>query len=327
MYVLILCVIVGLGSEVYIWSMVTGKATKLCEFVPPDMVTSVSWTCKGNHLAVGTRDGIIEVWDTMQCKKIRTLTGHSSRVAALAWNTNLLASGSLDKKIVLRDARVREPVITTLVGHREEVCGLKWSPDESKLASGGNDDTVLLWNISRSDAPLATFKSHTAAVKALAWSPHQNGLLASGGGKADRCIRFWNTLSCTEISAIDTGSQVCNLGWSASVNEIVSTHAHPHHQIIVWKYPTMRPLTSFAGPAMKRALYFSMSPTAQTIVTGGDEMLQFWNVFPAPAVTSFSSSSSSSLSSPGSSTSSHSTSSSSYHTTIRTLASINCIVR
>jgi len=42
--------------------------------------------------------------------------------------------------------------------------------------------------------PIYKFNDHNAAVKALAWSPHQHGLLASGGGTADRTIRFWNSL-------------------------------------------------------------------------------------------------------------------------------------
>jgi WD40 repeat protein len=64
------------------------------------------------------------------------------------------------------------------------------------------------------------------AVKAIAWSPHERGLLASGGGKADRCIRSWNTITDTNtaLSCVDTGSQVCNLVWSKNVNELVSTH-------------------------------------------------------------------------------------------------------
>lgn len=50
----------------------------------------------------------------------------------------------------------------------------------------------MIWNL-HSDQPLAKFHDHTAAVKAIGWSPHQNGLLATGGGTADRHIRFWNT--------------------------------------------------------------------------------------------------------------------------------------
>ncbi len=44
--------------------------------------------------------------------------------------------------------------------------------------------------------------------QAIAWSPHQHGLLASGGGTADRCIRFWNTANGTALQSVDTGSQV-----------------------------------------------------------------------------------------------------------------------
>jgi cell division cycle 20-like protein 1 (cofactor of APC complex) len=106
------------------------------------------------------------------------------------------------------------------------------------------------------------------------------GLLASGGGTADRCIRFWNTLNGSRLQAIDTGSQVCNLMWSKNSNEVVSTHGYSLNQIIVWKYPTMTKLATLTGHTY-RVLYLAMSPDGQTIVTGaGDETLRFWNAFP-----------------------------------------------
>jgi cell division cycle 20-like protein 1 (cofactor of APC complex) len=84
---------------------------------------------------------------------------------------------------------------------------LKWSPDRQLLASGGNDNRLLVWNQSCIN-PIQIYTDHTAAVKAIAWSPHQQGLLASGGGTADRYIRFWNTLTAQSLQCIDTGSQV-----------------------------------------------------------------------------------------------------------------------
>lgn len=102
-----------------------------------------------------------------------------------------------------------------------KVCGLKWSPDNQHLASGGNDNKLFVWN-SRAVAPLQTYSEHMAAVKAIAWSPHQHGLLASGGGTADRRIRFWNTITGRPLQCIDTGSQVCNLAWSKHSSELVS---------------------------------------------------------------------------------------------------------
>lgn len=43
-------------------------------------------------------------------------------------------------------------------------------------------------------------------------------MIASGGGTADRHIRFFSTQTLSEISSIDTGSQVCNLSFSKISN-------------------------------------------------------------------------------------------------------------
>ena len=118
--------------------------------------------------------------------------------AGLSQHTNydIFASGSRDKNILIRDIRTSDEYINKLVGHKQEVCGLRWSFDCQQLASGGNDNRLNLWSL-QSSTPAMSFMRHSAAVKALAWSPHQHGLLASGGGTADRTIRFWNTLTGT----------------------------------------------------------------------------------------------------------------------------------
>ena len=271
---------VGLGACVYLWSASTSKVTTLCDLGPQDCVCSVNWTQRGTYLAVGTNQGEVQIWDVTKSRCIRTVEGHRSRVGTLAWNSHTLSSGSRDRNILQHDVRSPEHYNSRLVGHRSEVCGLKWSPDGRELASGGNDNQLFIWNNS-SLSPRLRFVEHTAAVKAIAWSPHQHGLLASGGGTADRCIRFWNTSTNTALHAVDTGSQVCNLMWSKNVNELVSTHGYSQNQIIVWRYPSLTKLTTLTGHTL-RVLYLAMSPDGQTIVTGaGDETLRFWNVFPS----------------------------------------------
>ncbi|KAF3619702.1 Fizzy-related protein -like protein [Capsicum annuum] len=221
------------------------------------------------------------LWDASQSKRIRTMEGHRLRVGALAWSSSQLSSGSRDKSILQRDIRVQADYVSKLSGHKSEVCGLKWSPDSRDLASGGNDNRLFVWN-NHSTQPVLKYCEHMAAVKAIAWSPHLHGLLASGGGTADRCIRFWNTTTNTHLSSIDTGSQVCNLVWSKNANELVSTHGYSQNQIILWKYPTMSKIATLTGHTY-RVLYLAISPDGQMIVTGaGDETLRFWNVFPSP---------------------------------------------
>ncbi|KAF9611791.1 hypothetical protein IFM89_035776 [Coptis chinensis] len=271
---------VGLGTCVYLWTATNSKVTKLCDLGPSDSVCAVQWTREGSYLSIGTHLGEVQIWDGIQCKKVRTMHGHQTRTGVLAWSSRILSSGSRDRNILQHDLRVSNDFISKLVGHKSEVCGLKWSHDDKELASGGNDNQLLVWN-QRSQQPVLKLTEHTAAIKAIAWSPHQNGLLASGGGTADRCIRFWNTTSGNQLNHVDTGSQVCNLVWSKNVNEIVSTHGYSQNQIMVWKYPSMGKVATLTGHSL-RVLYLAMSPDGQTIVTGaGDETLRFWNVFPS----------------------------------------------
>ncbi|CAG0889025.1 unnamed protein product [Darwinula stevensoni] len=271
---------VGLGCCVWLWSACTSQVTKLCDLsASGDSVTSVAWCDRGHLVAVGTHKGQVQVWDVGATKMVGLLEGHSARVGALAWNGEALASGSRDRLILHRDTR-SPPTLAErrLVGHRQEVCGLKWSPDNQYLASGGNDNKLFIWNLSAT-TPVQTYNEHVAAVKAIAWSPHHHGLLASGGGTADRCIRFWNTLTGQPMQCMDTGSQVCNLAWSKHASELVSTHGYSQNQILVWKYPSLVQVAKLTGHTY-RVLYLAMSPDGESIVTGaGDETLRFWNVF------------------------------------------------
>ena len=74
---------------------------------------------------------------------------------------------------------------------------------------------------------------------------------------------------------------MCNLTYSKTVNELVSTHGYSQNQIILWKYPSLAKVATLSGHTF-RVLYLSMSPDGQTVVTGaGDETLRFWNAFPS----------------------------------------------
>lgn len=219
---------VGLGSSVYLWNANNSKVSKLCDLGISDSATSVSWAPKGPHFALGTNSGEVQIWDVNKMKRLRILHGHTNRVGATAWNSSLLTTGSRDKTILHRDPRANSHSTSKLIGHRQEICGLKWSPDEQQLCSGGNDNKLLVWNAYSSE-PILRFSDHVAAVKAMAWSPHQHGLLVSGGGTADRTIKFRNTLTGSTLQSVEVGSQVCNLIFSKSLNELVSTHGYSHN--------------------------------------------------------------------------------------------------
>jgi cell division cycle 20-like protein 1 (cofactor of APC complex) len=80
---------------------------------------------------------MLQIWDAVRCRKIRTMGGHRTRVGTLAWSSHTLSSGSRDRNILQRDVRAPADFSSKLVGHKSEVCGLKWSYDDKELASGG----------------------------------------------------------------------------------------------------------------------------------------------------------------------------------------------
>uniref|UniRef100_A0A8C7YPA8 Fizzy/cell division cycle 20 related 1b n=1 Tax=Oryzias sinensis TaxID=183150 RepID=A0A8C7YPA8_9TELE len=136
---------VGLGACVYLWSACTSQVTRLCDLsVDGDSVTSVCWNERGSLVSVGTHKGYVQIWDAAGGRKLTSLEGHSARVGALAWNGEQLSSGSRDRVILQRDVRTPPSAERRLQGHRQEVCGLKWSPDHQHLASGGNDNKVSI---------------------------------------------------------------------------------------------------------------------------------------------------------------------------------------
>ncbi len=252
---------VALNQSVYLWNASSGDIQQLLTCQGDDYVTSLSWAADGKHIAVGFSNALtqvrvganacypptqemrldccysptlspmvnppptrmLQIWDAESIKPVRNLTGHAARVSSLSWNNHTLSTGSRDTNILNHDVRMREHVTATLRGHEQEVCGLKWSPNGTQLASGGNDNMLAIWDAA-ADRPTQRITAHQAAVKALDWCPFQSNLLASGGGTADRTIKFWNTHTGAMLNSIDTGSQVCALQWSRHEREILSSH-------------------------------------------------------------------------------------------------------
>jgi cell division cycle 20-like protein 1, cofactor of APC complex len=110
---------VGLASSVYMWNANNSKVTKLCDLGMSDSATSVSWSTKGPMFALGTNTGEVQIWDVNKMKRVRILHGHTNRVGAISWSSNMLSTGSRDKTILHRDIRSNTPFTSKLIGHKQ----------------------------------------------------------------------------------------------------------------------------------------------------------------------------------------------------------------
>lgn len=275
-------VAVALEAALYLWDWSTENISTL----PPEnsFISGVKWAPDGIRLASSNEEGDVVVWDTETSKDDAVFTVHKERVCALAWNAtgNILASGSKDASIVLNDTRSRTPALTLPkgVGHTKEVCGLQWSLRDLYLASGGDDNKLLVWDSRRLDTPLHTLTQHSSAVKALSWHPIQPHLLVSGGGIEDKMLRFWSADTGECVRQAHTSSQVCGVAWHHSGTELVSCHGFPHHQITLWKYPSLNRVVDLCGHR-SRVLHLCLSAGGETVISAAsDETVRFWSCFP-----------------------------------------------
>eukprot|EP00929_Paragymnodinium_shiwhaense_P026094 TRINITY_DN15589_c0_g1_i2.p1 TRINITY_DN15589_c0_g1~~TRINITY_DN15589_c0_g1_i2.p1 ORF type:complete len:561 (-),score=87.87 TRINITY_DN15589_c0_g1_i2:71-1753(-) len=276
---------VGLGKHVCVTDRTANSSGLLCKLHSD--VTCVHFAPAENSasaLAIGGADGMVRIWDTAKACQVRKVHGHHGRIMTMDWRGSILLTAGQDHKILAHDTRVRNSLIATLGKHRAEVVSVKWSPDGTKIASGGNDNKLNVWDatlLKSEKKPMMQVK-HEAAVKALAWSPHQEHLLATGGGSNDRCIRIVDTGRQQVRSCVETGSQVCGLVWSETVNEIVSAQGYGDNHLAVWRAPCMSKLAILgSGMFQSRPLHLKVGPNGSTVAAAFPEgVLTLFDVFP-----------------------------------------------
>ena len=289
------CLALGLNNgNIELWDI--EKQIKIRTLVGhSDRVGTLTWN--GYNLYSGSKDTNILSHDVrIKNHLIMKLSGgHNKEVCTIKWNSDFkyLASGGNDNLVCLWDVRGKNEKnkssfwdILNSQSDDENDDNMEEDDYEYNLGSNGTnniDDNYKykLNSINKNNniiEPLTIINKHKGPVKALAWSPWQRNVLATGGGKKDNIIRFYNADTKSVIGEYNTGSQVCQILWNKYEKEIISSHGNSKNSIYVWTYPKMNKIAELNGH-LSRALYMAMSPDGCTLVSGSsDETLRFWNI-------------------------------------------------
>jgi WD40 repeat protein len=114
-----------------------------------DRVMSVSFSPDGSHIASGSIDQTVRIWDAKTGAHLSTLEGHSDWVLSVAFSPDgSRVAGSGNKTVRIWDA-TSGAHLSTFKGRSDSVRSLAFSPDGKCILSSDYGGTEHAWDISQ----------------------------------------------------------------------------------------------------------------------------------------------------------------------------------
>lgn len=167
---------------------------------------SVAFSPDGKHLANGSLNGKIRLWNLNNGKLIRSLSDQYGFVTSLTFSTDgkLLASGSDDGSILVWNIETgkNEPF---LAERMRGISCVSFSSDSKMLVGGSINGDIYLFDVEKRDT-IKPFTGRIAEISHLMFSPDDSKIASIGW---DGTVRTWD---------VETGKQIKTLAVPVSIN-------------------------------------------------------------------------------------------------------------
>lgn len=284
----------GSGDRtIRIWSATTGRSIGERLVGHSNWVNALAFNQDNRTLISGGDDKNIIIWDPNRRQRIAStlvLQRHDVNTLAMSPGTTgdnnsyILAAGHPDGSITMWDAATGKAFGTTLIGHKQAVWGVAFSPDFSMIVSAGNDGQVILWRDLTAYRPVGqvlidlgeNFQFH-----AVTFSPDGKLVAASGRSSdadSNAKIYLWDTTTFETVGEIVADSPAVNtLAFSPDSELLASGDASGAIQL--WHTTTLErsgdPLIAHDGDVLSLAFNADGSKLASG---GADEIIILWDM-------------------------------------------------
>ncbi|KAI4102372.1 MAG: hypothetical protein L6R37_004452 [Teloschistes peruensis] len=212
---------------------------------------------------------------------IMELTGHSGEIFATRFDATgqLIASGSMDRSIMLWRTYGQCDNFGILTGHRGAVLDLQWSRDSRILFSASADTTVASWDL-ETGLRIRRHEGHEEVINCLDVSRRGEEILVSGSDDGYICI--WDPRQKRSINDVDTGFPITSVVIAEAGHELYTGGID--NDIKVWDLRKQSVVYTMAGHT-DTVTSLQQSPDTQTLLSySHDGTARTWDIRPfAPA--------------------------------------------
>lgn len=153
------------------------------------------------HLAIGTSDHHIYVFNSQTMQLLARLSGHTNSVFSLTYSPcgNYLLSGSRDAHLRIWSVSEGYSLYRDIVAHMYTINHIAYSPDGEWFVTCSKDKSVKLWESAtftlRKVIDRARHAGHGTSVNKLLWLNNRQFVSASD----DRSLSIWEFTTSIEI--------------------------------------------------------------------------------------------------------------------------------
>ncbi|MCB1177790.1 MAG: TIR domain-containing protein, partial [Leptospiraceae bacterium] len=208
-------------------------------------------------------------------REILNIKGHNKEVKVVAYSPNgkILASGSVDKRILIWDSSSGKKINSIELVKTGNVTSLSFSPDGKILGSGFQNGKIILWDIA-TGKEIKTLKSNNYSINTLVFHPIEENKIITGSN--DKTIKIWDIESGSEMLSLKGHSGIVSTVSISPDGKLIASGSDDTI-IKIWDAESGRELKKFKKhKEMIRQLRFS--PDGETLAASSDDNnITLWN--------------------------------------------------
>lgn len=205
------------------------------------------------------------------------LTGHTGEVFATRFDPagTHIASGSMDRTIMLWNTYGQCDNYGVLTGHKGAVLDLQWSRDSSSIFSASADLTIASWDL-ETGSRIRRHIGHEDVVNSIDLSRRGQDLLISGSD--DGTIGIWDPRQKNAVDYLETEYPTTSVALAEAGNELYSGGID--NKIQVWDARKMQVSYTMQGHA-DTITSLEVSPDGQSLLSNSmDSTVRTWDIRP-----------------------------------------------